>query len=78
MDSVTTSMSFSRSLMVDSSDTVCATSSSDLTSLLVETPAASSNWPPQRADIQSQKSITLVQRAAATFSLSSPSYKCFS
>jgi hypothetical protein len=38
----------------------------------------SSISPPQRLAIQSMKSSTLVQRAAATFSLSSPSYRCFS
>jgi len=78
VDSVTTFWSPSRSLMVDSSAIVCTTSSMVLVSLAVVAPATSSIWPPQRCAIQSQKSITLVQRAAATFSLSSPSYKCFS
>jgi hypothetical protein len=78
VDSVTTFWSLSRSLMVDSSEIVCATSSRFLTSADVVTPAVSSIWPPQRAAIQSQNSSTLVQRAAASFSLSSPSYRCFS
>ena len=73
VDRVTTSWSCSRSWMVDSRAMVWATSSNDLVSVGVLTPAASSTCPPQRADIQSQKSITLLQRAAATDSLSSPS-----
>ena len=73
VERVTTFWSVSRSLMVDKSEIVCATSSRCLTSVEVDTPAASSIWPPQRAAIQSQNSITLVQRVAATFSLSSPS-----
>jgi hypothetical protein len=59
--------------MVDSSAMVCATSSRFLRSLAMLAPAASSISPPQRLAIQSQNSSTLVQRAAATFSLSSPS-----
>jgi hypothetical protein len=42
------------------------------------TPGRVVDLPPQRWAIQSQNSSTLVQRAAATFSLSSPSYRCFS
>ncbi|MCY1365882.1 hypothetical protein D9M69_527530 [compost metagenome] len=78
MDSVTTFWSCSRSLSVDSSAIVCTTSSRLLRSVSTCTPASSSILPPQRPATQSQKSITLVQRAAATFSLSSLSYRCFS
>ena len=73
MDSVTTFWSPSRSLMVDSRAIVCTTSSMVLVGFSIVAPEVSSIWPPQRWDIQSQKSITLLQRAAATFSLSSPS-----
>ena len=73
VESVTTFWSCSRSLMVDSSEIVCATSSRLLGSLVLLTPAASSSSPPQRCAIQSQNSITLVQRVAAACSLSSPS-----
>jgi hypothetical protein len=41
-------------------------------------PPVSSIWPPQRCATQSQKSITLPQRAAATLSLSSLSIRCCS
>jgi len=65
------SCSFSRSLMVDSRAMFCAISSRLLTSVCVVVPAASSIWPPARWLIQSQNSSTLLQRAAATVSLSS-------
>ena len=78
VDSVTTFWSCSRSLMVESSATFCAISSTLRISLCVVTPAVSSMVPPQRCAIQSQNSSTLVQRAAAIFSLSSLSYRYFS
>ncbi|MNT35753.1 hypothetical protein D3C72_1717930 [compost metagenome] len=78
VDSVTMSWSFSRSEMVDSSAIVCDTSSRLLVSLATTAPEVSSICPPARWAIQSQNSITLLQRAAATFSLSSPSYRCCS
>ena len=77
VDKVTTFWSFSRSLKVEIKEMVCATSSKLLLSVLCA-PVASSISPPQRPAIQSQNSSTLVQRAAETFSLSSPSYKCCS
>ncbi len=73
VDRVTTFWSCSRSLIVDSSEIVCATCRKVFLSLVVVTPAASSISPPQRCAIQSQNSSTLVQRDAASFSLSSPS-----
>jgi hypothetical protein len=73
VDRVSMLGSCSRSSRVDSSEMVWATSSRLFFSLAMLTPAASSISPPQRAPIQSQNSITLVQRAAATFSFSSPS-----
>ena len=78
VDKVTTLGSCSRSFKVDNSEIVWATSSNDFVSAITLTPDASSMVPPHRPDIQSTNSSTLVQRAAATFSLSSPSYKCFS
>ncbi|EWS57810.1 hypothetical protein Y695_04765 [Hydrogenophaga sp. T4] len=78
VESVTTFWSFSRSESVESRAMVCTTSSRVLRSVSVCTPASSSIWPPQRPATQSQNSTTLVQRAAATFSLSSLSYRCFS
>jgi hypothetical protein len=44
-----------------------------LTSVWTGDTAGVVDLPPQRAAIQSQNSSTLVQRAAASFSLSSPS-----
>jgi hypothetical protein len=71
------SCSFSRSLMVESRAMFCATSSRLLTSVWVVAPPhldlAAARWA-----IQSQNSSTLLQRAAATDSLSSLSYRCCS
>ena len=51
---------------------VCATCST-LCFSVSKVPPSGVSSPPQRRAIQSTKSSTLVQRAAASFSLSSPS-----
>jgi hypothetical protein len=56
---------------------VCATSSTVCGSRIWLLPSSASS-PPQRLAIQSTKSSTLVQRLAASFSLSSLSYRCCS
>ena len=73
VESVTTFWSFSRSFKVDSKAMVCATSSKFFCSDAIVAPAVSSISPPQRWAIQSQNSITCVQRAAAICGLSSAS-----
>jgi hypothetical protein len=55
VESVTTFLSCSRSLMVESSAMVCATSSRLLVSLATTAPAVSSIWPPQRAGPSSRR-----------------------
>ncbi len=77
VDSVTTSCSSPRSARLMITLMVCATSST-LDFSLSKVPPSCVISPPQRRAIQSTKSSTLVQRAAASFSLSSPSNKCCS
>ncbi len=78
MVSVTTSCSSPRSARLMMTLIVCATSSTLLRSVSTLVPPSFSISPPQRLAIQSTKSSTLLQRAAATFSLSSPSCRCCS
>ncbi len=77
VDSVTTSCSSPRSARLMMTLMVWATSSTLFLSLSKVPPSCVSS-PPQRLAIQSTKSITLPQRASASFGLSSPSRRCCS
>jgi hypothetical protein len=76
VDRVTTFWSCSRSLMVDSSNGLRHFQQAFLLAWCSR-PRCRRSAATALA-IQSQNSSTLVQRLAATFSLSSPSYRCFS